>query len=338
MRYDDLSSLSPVVRKEVLTGEFSRRVKTLDLVRPEEVESIVEALVATSLTDVVAALDSQDKLVAQVQTAQASLTKKTRSGSGSQDSRVLDPAALAATASAPEHPSTPISANESLSTPPRTSSPSGSVPPGSERDRMFAAISKLESANQEDLTELMMSLPKRDRALCLFNAEILRVKLADAKMVLESDEGEEPEMPVIPSTPQGKKTSPLSKVDASPRTPDLSSRGPSAVSSPMPATPGGAAAKDSSAYTLESLSKLPSQEIIKLAIAGTTPGLPIPKADPAMVQETNDWVDSLQHLNEPRRKQQVGDKLSVSRFVTYILLWTHGLLLLQDQDHQVVRY
>ncbi|KAN0124312.1 hypothetical protein V8E52_001961 [Russula decolorans] len=55
--------------------------------------------------------------------------EKTPSPANSQDSHLLDTNALNATASAPEHPSTPISVAASLSTPPCTSSPSGSVAP-----------------------------------------------------------------------------------------------------------------------------------------------------------------------------------------------------------------
>ncbi|KAN0118278.1 hypothetical protein V8E52_005254 [Russula decolorans] len=55
--------------------------------------------------------------------------EKTLSPANSQDSHLLDTNALNATASAPKHPSMPISVAASLSTLPRTSSPSGSVAP-----------------------------------------------------------------------------------------------------------------------------------------------------------------------------------------------------------------
>ena len=50
MRYDDLAALSPVVRKEVLSGELSRRIKGLSdpsttgvsvSVRTEDLDSVV---------------------------------------------------------------------------------------------------------------------------------------------------------------------------------------------------------------------------------------------------------------------------------------------------------
>lgn len=322
MRYDDLASLSPVVRKEVLTGELSRRVKKLDIVPAKEINSIVESLVNVSLSEVLQYVEDPGKLQDQVEIIKAKRSKgstpeksPSRSASASQDSRLLDPNALNATASAPEHPSTPISVSES-SSPPRTSSPSGSVPPISERDRIIAAVGKLESTRHSELTDLLMSLPKRERALCLFNAEYLRTKIADAKMVLDSEDGDEDEdrnppdtqstksaPHTVPVTPQPKKTAP--KVVDSPQTPDLSSRGPSANSSPLPPTPGSA----SSTHTLASLSKLPAAEIIRLSNSSSATGLPLPKADPLVVQATDEFIDSLLGKPPQVQKQQLGDKL-----------------------------
>jgi len=131
MRYDDLSALSPVVRKEVLTGELSRRLKTMDGIPAKEIDSIVEALVGLSLSEVISVIQEPTKLHDQVQhirgtrksskPATPAITPpvKTPSPANSQDSRLLDPNALNATASAPEHPSTPISVSASLSTPPQ---------------------------------------------------------------------------------------------------------------------------------------------------------------------------------------------------------------------------
>ncbi|KAG6328718.1 hypothetical protein ID866_10371 [Astraeus odoratus] len=298
MRYDDLAALSPVVRKEVLTGELSRRIKTND--------------------EVVAGIQDPAKLADQIANARNALKSskspspaKSPSPVASQDSRVLDATALNATASAPEHPSTPISISASISTPPRTSSPSGSVPPISEKDRMAAAVAKLEPSRQAELTELLMSLPKRERAMCLFNVEVLRAKVADAKTVLDCSEGDEerkPEVdvqqttPVVPVTPQAKKTAPP-VVEESPQTPALSSRGPSAASSPTPATPA------SSTHTLASLARLPAAEIIKVANSPSATGLPLPKPDPLVVKATDEFIDSLLDKPIQAQKQQLGDKL-----------------------------
>lgn len=320
MRYDDLAALSPVVRKEVLTGELSRRLKASDSLPADEVDAVVESLVGLSLSEVVAGIHDPAKLVDQIANARNALWKskapspaKSPSPAASQDSRVLDANALNATASAPEHPSTPISVSASISTPPRTSSPSGSVPPISEKDRMAAAVAKLEPSRQAELTELLMSLPKRERAMCLFNVEILRAKVADAKMVLDCSEGEEeppqqpkaeptPAVPEVPVTPQAKKTT-TSALEDSPHTPALSSRGPSAASSPAPATPA------SSTHTIASLARLPAIDIIKLANSPSATGLPLPKPDPLVVKATDEFIDGLLDKPIQTQKQMLGDKL-----------------------------
>jgi polyadenylate-binding protein len=318
LTYNSLATLSPVVRREVLTGEFSRRVKTYDAVSDKAAEALVESLVSLSLSNVLQYLDNSEKFKDQVEIYQTKFPKEEIKPSpsrtvseASQDSRILE--MNNATASAPEHPSTPVSVSPSILTPPRTSSPAGSVPPLSERDRVYAAIAKLESSRQGELTDLIMSLPKRERAMCLFNAEILRSKLVDAKMVLESDDIEEDGKATdtqstksapapVPVTPQAKKTAPL--LDTSPHTPELSSRGASAATSPTPVTPG-----SSSAHTIASLAKLPAAEIVRLATSASATGLPLPKADPLVVQTTDAFIDGLLDKPIQAQKQALGEKL-----------------------------
>jgi len=324
MKYDELAALTPVVRKEVLSGEFSRRIQALEMVSPSELNDIVESLTNLALSDVIQTLDSTDKLKEQVNLRRKNVqpTPPPKSASpiyASQISSTSDLNAANATASAPEHPSTPISVNATLSTPPRTSSPSGSVQPTSERERMLAAINKFENSRQEELTDLLMSLPKRERAMCLFNHEILRAKLVDAKAVLDvEDDEEEPQTPAttlapktpevkapVPVTPKATKTAP--KVDDTPVTPALSSRGASAAASPAPATPG--TAGSGSQYTIASLAKLPAAEIVRLANSSAATGLPLPKADPLVVQATDEFIDGLLDQTVLVQKQKLGDKL-----------------------------
>ncbi|TRM63710.1 hypothetical protein BD626DRAFT_569084 [Schizophyllum amplum] len=302
MRYDELSNLSPVVRYEVLTGELSRRVKTMDVVPADDVDRIVEGIVNLKLEEVVKLLDNPGKLTQAVMGMRPS---KSPSPSASQDSRLLDAQTLNATASAPEHPSTPISANASLSTPPRTSSPSGSVPQPPERERVYAAVCRLESTNQDALTDLLMSLPKRERALLLFNAEHLRAKLVDAKAVLEASDDDEMPATTVPVTPQPKRKAQLS--GGSPQTPDLSSRGPSATSSPAPATPS-AHATVQGEYNSVKLARMLAQDIIKMA--NTTPDFPYPKPELAAVHDTNAYVDSMMDIPLANRKQKIGSEIT----------------------------
>lgn len=322
MKYDDLAALSPVVRKEVLTGELNRRVQALGIVEAEEIDSIVNGIANLSLSVIVQTLDNPEKLKEQVELRAKGPIRDVSEKAGSLISASLqsstsDLNAANATASAPEHPSTPISVSATLSTPPRTSSPSGSVPPVSERDRIYAAVNKFENSRQLELTELLMGLPKRERAMCLFNPEVLRVKLVDAKAILDSEEEEAEEQAKAPAppvqqnpvTPRVAKVEPPPTVD--PATPELSSRGPSARASPLPITPDPTTTTPSttSAYTMASLAKLPAAEIVRLAQMSSTTGLPIPKADPLVIQATDEFIDGILQQSNNVQKQKVGDKL-----------------------------
>lgn len=372
MNYDELSALSPVVRKEILSGELSRRVKEQkDVpVAANEIDTIVDGLLSLSLQQIVDGIHDPAKLTEQVQNlknsinapptppppslpqqqerAQPQSQSQSRpqseqvseqdipapadspSPSNSQDSTLLDPAALGATASAPEHPSTPLSLSASLSTPPRTSSPSGSIAPqpGSERDRLLAAVSKVEPKLAAEVTDLLMSLSKRDRALCLFNPEVLKGKIAEAKDVLSVVEDEPapapasasvpapaPAVPSAPVTPQSKLSAVASAklaqhAAASPQTPDLSSsRGPSVVASPTPQTPGVNVEGNAIVYTLSSLAQLSALDIIKLANSPNPTGLPIVKPDHLIVEQTDKFVDGLGEKSLTQQKQLLGEKL-----------------------------
>ncbi|KAL5523286.1 hypothetical protein ACEPAF_1553 [Sanghuangporus sanghuang] len=332
MSYDELHALSPVVRKEVLTGELQRRVKSLKEVPESEIEGVVNQLIGLSLAEVVDAIHDPARFSSAVQNAQNALKKpsppesradsnersgKSPSPAESADSRLLDPNVLAATASAPDHPSTPISHSSPLSTPPRTSSPAaGAVPGGgapSERERLRVAVGKLEpdSERAASITELLMSLSKRERAMCLFNVEVLRGKVADAKLVLDSSDAEEEQQTAAPApvTP-ARKTTASSALEDSPRTPALSSRAPSAAASPAaPVTPP-SKSLGSVPTTVDKLAQLPAAKIIEiLRDSSTAEQLGLSKADPLIVKATDEFVDSLADLPVPKQKQQLGDKL-----------------------------
>jgi polyadenylate-binding protein len=337
--YNSLSTLSTVVRKEVLTGEVSRQVKSLEAVDDKDVETIVESIVSLSLSNVLQILEDSTKLKDQVEHFKSKLPRtgtieefpsRPASQATSQDSRLLDNNAAA---SAPEHPSTPISLS-----PARTSSPAGSMPPVSERDRLFAAIAKFESSREADLTELIMSLPRRERALCLFNTEVLRAKLADAKMVLDSESADDEDgkpsdtqstkSAPVPSTPQAKK-SVIPQLEASPHPPDLSSAGASnatsSATSPAPVTPSLAL---ESSHTIASLAKLPAAEIVKFAISASATGLLLPKADPLIVQATDEFIDQLISKPPAIQKQALGEKLYVFLPFSFLFfLWFSNRLL-----------
>ena len=266
-------------------------------VHNDEVEPIVDSIVSLSLSDVVSVMQDPTKLADRVR-----VTKSLASPSPapSQDSRLLDPVTSAAIASAPEHPSTPVSIPGSVVTPSRTSSPSGSLHPTSERERMVQAISRLEKSHIAELTDLLMSLPKRERALCLFNTEVLRVKIADAKIVLEA--GEEESVPAsapIPVTPQKKAA--VAEI-STPETPDLSSRGPSVAASPAPQTPGTSVPS----HSFDTLAQMPFAKIHELIKSGAN--LPSFSVSPELIEETNQWVAAVSSHSLPTFKEQAGRK------------------------------
>ena len=166
---------------------------------------------------------------------------------------------------------------------------------------MVQAISRLEKSQIGELTDLLMSLPKRERALCLFNTEVLRAKIADAKIVLEAAEEEEPApAPApIPVTPQKK----VAVVGVStPQTPDLSSRGPSVAASPAPQTPG----TNVSSHSFDALAQMPFTKIFDLINSGAN--LPSLSVSPELIEETNQWVTSVSAHSLPTFKEQAGRK------------------------------
>jgi hypothetical protein len=67
LNYDSLSPLSPVVRKEVLTGELVRRVKATGSLDDKDVGTLVDSMVSLCLSDVLQFLDDSKKLQEQVQ-------------------------------------------------------------------------------------------------------------------------------------------------------------------------------------------------------------------------------------------------------------------------------
>ncbi|KIO22878.1 hypothetical protein M407DRAFT_78768 [Tulasnella calospora MUT 4182] len=70
-QHEELSALSPVVRRDVLTGELTRQVKSLETVPSNEMAGIVESLVSLSLADVVEAIHNQEILKEQVESARS---------------------------------------------------------------------------------------------------------------------------------------------------------------------------------------------------------------------------------------------------------------------------
>ncbi|QRV91423.1 RNA recognition motif protein [Ceratobasidium sp. AG-Ba] len=249
MQYDELATLTPVVRRDVLTGELTRRLKSTEGVSESEIDALADSIVGLDLQEVVQGMQSPNqwfnRLPAQDIFASGSMML------GADGSKL------------------------------------------SERERLARAVAKIEPRKSQEITDLLLSLSKRERALCLFNAEYLRTKVSEAKEVVDvlnlDDKVEEhparTSTPTkVPTTPEKSKT--VRSTNASPQTPS------------QPAV-----------HTLATLAKLPAAEIIKLANLPTATGLPLPKADPEVVKTTDEWIDSLADKTQHQRKQTVGDKL-----------------------------
>ena len=346
MRYDDLSALSPVVRSEVLNGELLRRVRETEGVEDDEIDDIVRSMMELSLDQIVCSLQDRNTFLGQIENARQARQPQplsapvldalnepialppTTSRAASASSTLLDPQTLAATASAPEHPSTPVSFNPSVATPPRTASPTGSFATAGqgEKERLYNAVARLEPQNATEITDLLLSLNKKERALCLFNADYLNSKVESAKSILSVLEDDPvPTPPVGKADPTGASQEAPSRRTAaqsgSPKTPDLSySRGPSLAASPAaPVTPNttsmtippAATTTTTAVHTLATLAKLPAADILKIAGGNpvATTGLPLPKADPLVTRTTDEFIDSIQGKSVAQQKQAVGDKL-----------------------------
>ncbi|CUA76895.1 Polyadenylate-binding protein, cytoplasmic and nuclear [Rhizoctonia solani] len=317
MQFEELSALSPIVRREVLTGELTRRLKTTDSVQESEVDALVEAMVSMDLKEIVNGIQNSKLFADQLMHARQNVSGVASNGGSppGSDAGAEGKSRYPLPSSAPEHPSTPVSLAGSRASPPRTSSPSGSAMFAldgsklSERDRLARAVSKIEPKKAQEITDLLLSLNRKERALCLFNTEYLRSKVTEAKDIIEVlnlDEKVEDDAAqkakAAPTTPKKSGTGPAT--DLSPHTPDLSSRGPSAAASPTPTTP-----SHPTVHTLATLAKLSASEIVMLAGSPSATGLPLPKADPTVVKSTDDWIDGLQDKTLHQQKQTVGDKL-----------------------------
>jgi len=348
LSFEELAGLSPVVRHEVLTGELMRRLRSFPEVKEEETELIVRHLLAQSLETTCNGLQNSALLLEQIRAAKevlglsdppismpAPAVQSDLYGSGMSlgshsTSTLLDPNTLAATASAPEHPSTPVSFTPSINTPPRTASPTGSIAPGTEKERLLAAVTNLDPARYKnaptkaaDVTEMLLSLSKKERAMCLFSVEYLRTKVESARSIL--DALAEEDEPTASSSAAGARasliqnmanlsmnapTTPQTQYRAgsrdTPQTPDLSFSGPSTTASPAhPQTPAGTGA----VHTLATLAKLPALEIVRLATSPQSTGLPLPKADSNVVKSTDEFVDGLKDKTAAAQKQLLGEKL-----------------------------
>lgn len=290
---EQLRSLSTVVRDELLSGEFTRRVQQLPSVQETHVDGIVNELVKLKLSDAVEALNNPISLIQRVNDAserivpQTPTTPQAPSNTGLVSSE--NPALLG------------VQSQRSVSS---TSSMGEGAASSKERERLLKAVISVSEAGApvEDITDMLASLPKKDRALALFNPEFLRQKVEEARDILDitDDSGEI----ISPARDGNGSTAAASKVlkDAS----NSQSVTSSAIAAAVDTKPASATAQ---VYTLSSVAALPALEIVRLANLPSESGLPLPKADPEVVQSTDAFIDSLQGKALHDQKQKLGDQL-----------------------------
>lgn len=170
--------------------------------------------------------------------------------------------------------------------------PAAALTATSERDRLLTAVLGLPKPGDrlEEIVDLLVGLPSRERKLCLFNAQHLATKVAEARDVLEATDDPAPRQlnPVTP--PTGVSVLP---------TPD-----PTPARSTTPAI-------EPIYLTVEDLAGLPATEIVHLGTSNSPlvkPGL-LPTVVTARRQAVDAFVDTLNGQSEPLKKQKVGEKL-----------------------------
>lgn len=166
----------------------------------------------------------------------------------------------------------------------------------SERERLLHAVTTLLPVDSpvEDITDLLVGLPKKERAMALFNQEYLQKKVDEARAILEMNEDDD-ENKVTQQQP-----TPLTKENIDLATTSLPSTTTATVLSQNDST---------QIYTLSDLAKMPALEIIKLTTSSQVAGLSLPRANPSTIKETNAFIDSLQSLSVIDQKQKLGDQL-----------------------------
>ena len=330
--YHQLMALSLSVRNEVLAGLIGRKIMQLpgfddasphaegaggDQAKQDEVQELAEQMVAKlSMQESLETLRDPYSLISQVNAAQHARKEQPTSSAATlssplepasqQESKASESAAPKAPAASLLSPALPHTLsqrdNGRASSAGADSASILSAAPASqkERARILAAVAAISPSDAliEDITDMLVGLPKKERAMCLFNQDFLKTKVEEAREILDISDGEDGEGVSSTSTPAAK----------------AEAAAPAVETTSTPAAPAKEAlpAASSPHYTLASLAKLPAAEIIKLANepgSSGSLGLPLPKADPKVIKETDDFIDGLQGKTPQDQKQKVGDIL-----------------------------
>ncbi|KAG8920899.1 hypothetical protein FRC02_000574 [Tulasnella sp. 418] len=192
MQYQELSALPSSFRKAVLSGELTNKLSsmTTDIVPSHGIDAIVKWLIELDLTQILEGIHDPNILTRHISSARAALNlyvtvpPNTPEESPQTPPLLLDdpPSDLPVTESDSDLPATPSSPPGSIASP---EDPSRDV---SERERFISSVSSYisDEAGVQRIADLLMTLPKGERAMCLFNPEFLTKKIADAREILDS--------------------------------------------------------------------------------------------------------------------------------------------------------
>ncbi|KAI8461792.1 hypothetical protein BY996DRAFT_3182774 [Phakopsora pachyrhizi] len=206
---------------------------------------------------------------------------------------------------------------------------------------MLTAVLKLNDhtigQRLEELIELLMGLPAKERKLCLFNPQALAIKVCEAKEIIETpddvmsiatkglDGSLSMAKPSLVSTALSDHNNLSLPTPAStPSKPDRAMSASSDVAvagsaAPTPREPTSTFQtsieknfKPKETYsTLADLAKLPSKDIVRVVFESPESlktGL-IGEVDQMVRSETDEWINKLSNLTTHQQKQKVGEKV-----------------------------
>lgn len=188
--------------------------------------------------------------------------------------------------------STPVPGQRATSSPSSSSQAekvslvSPAAVPSKERERLLNAVTSICAHDEavEDITDMLASLSRKDRALCLFNTSILTSKVEEARDILAmSDDTVEDSSPATPAEEH------------------LSTQQDVGKSKSVP-------------MTISALATLSAAEIIRIANTHASADiasefLPLPCPDTSIVQATDAFIDGLADKSPQDQKQKLGEHL-----------------------------
>lgn len=290
----ELSRMEPTERDDIIMTEFIKRARELPGRNDDDdVRTIVKGLVGLSLSEQIGALNDSKAFERHVREIKREEEQKEPAAADTPKPAAVDlpaekkqaPVAAAAT----EGPAAQVNGASTVEPLPT---------PQTEKERLVQAVVKLmptaSPSSVEDIVELLVGLPKKERAMALFNGDYLKTKVDAAQAILQMNDDED----------IGAAKSELAKEGAS-------TDRVTAAAATKPAEPTASATSPAGGptHTLASLARLPCLEIVSLARASPT-SLPVAPVDQAVWSSTDAMMDRiLSESREAERKQKLGDVL-----------------------------